>query len=307
MTRRLRLGIALLTLAAAAAALPGQASATFHEMSIREVYPGSSSDSNAEYVELQMYSSGQEFVKGHVLKVFNAGGALVDETTFASDVPSGQNQRTVLIATTEAESALGFTADETMSPSGQLNPAGGAVCWESLDCVSWGNFTGSPPSPAGQPAEPAGIPDGMALRRKISANCATLLEATDDTDSSAADFETVFPDPRPNSATPAEKACSSNSGGGGANDGRGKPQTKLKAKPARRTRDRTPTFRFVSDEKPSKFFCKLDGKPFRSCRSPFTTPKLKFGRHTFKVKASHEGTVDPTPAVWRFKVLPPRR
>ena len=55
-------------------------------------------------------------------------------------------------------------------------------------------------------------------------------------------------------------------------------------------------------EKPSTFLCKLDKKPFRACRSPFTTPKLKFGSHTFKVKASHEGTLDPTPAIWQFKV-----
>ena len=41
--------------------------------------------------------------------------------------------------------------------------AGGAVCWENIDCVSWGSFTGaaSLPSPPGTPA--AAIPTGSAL------------------------------------------------------------------------------------------------------------------------------------------------
>lgn len=303
MTRPRRFGLALLVFAAATAAIPASASATFHLMSVREVFPGTVAAPKAEYVELQMYSGGQEFVKGHVLKVFDAGGGLVKETPFASDSPNGQNQRTLLLATPEAESQFGVAADQALASSDQLKPAGGAVCWEALDCVSWGSFSSSLGSPTGAPA--GAIPDGMALRRKISANCATLLEASDDTDSSAADFEAVFPDPHPNSATPAEHACSSNSGNDGGG-GRGTPQTSLKRKPSRRTHDRTPTFRFVSDETPSTFLCKVDKKPFRSCRSPFTTPKLKFGSHTFKVKASHEGTVDPTPAVWRFKVLPSR-
>ena len=293
--RRTRvLTLVFFALIGATAAVPAPASASFHLMSVREVYPGSLAEPKAEYVELQMYAGGQNFVGGRVLSTYSAGG-LVKDNTLASDVPNGQNQRTVLIATPEA----GVAADESLAPSGQLDPAGGAVCWEALDCVSWGSFSSSLKSPAGTPA--AAIPDGMALRRKISANCATLLEAADDTSSSAADFEAVFPEPHPNSVAPAEHPCSSTTGNDG---GRGTPQTKLKRKPSRRTHDRTPTFRFSSDETPSTFLCKLDGKPFRSCRSPFTTPKLRFGRHTFKVKASHEGSVDPTPAVWRFRVLP---
>lgn len=295
MRRSRALTLVFFALIGATAAVPAPASASFHLMSVREVYPGSLAEPNAEYVELQMYAGGQDFVEGHKLNVYNASGSLVKENVLASDVTSGENQRTVLIATPEA----GVAADESLAPSGQLDPAGGAVCWEAIDCVAWGSFSGSLGSPAGMPA-PA-IPEKMAVRRKISANCATLLERADDTDSSAADFEAAFPDPHPNSATPAEHPCSSTAGNDG---GRGTPQTKLKRKPSRRTHDRTPTFRFVSDEAPSTFLCKLDGRPFRSCRSPFTTPKLRFGRHTFKVKASHEGSVDPTPAVWRFRVLP---
>jgi hypothetical protein len=290
------------------ALFPSGASATFHLMSIREVYPGSIAAPAAEYVELQMYASGQNLVAGHVLNVYDSSGSLVKSNSLGGDVPNGQSQRTVLIATPEAESAFGFGADEALSPSGQLDPAGGAVCWENIDCISWGGFAGaSLPSPAGAPT--VAIPDGMALRRSISANCPTLLESVDDTNSSAANLAVVFPDPRANSAAPAEQTCGTgddgagNGAGGGGGGGGGVPQTIITHGPGHRTRDRTPTFRFTADERPSRFTCKVDGKPFRSCRSPFVVKRLPFGMHFFRVKAVHEGAADPTPAVWRFRVL----
>jgi hypothetical protein len=55
----------------------------------------------------------------------------------------------------------------------------------------------------------------------------------------------------------------------------------LKRKPPRNGHDRTPTFRFVADESGSTFQCKLDSKPFRSCRSPFTSPAA----YSFKLTA----------------------
>ena len=141
----------------------------------------------------------------------------------------------------------------------------------------------------------------MALRRKIGAGCATLLEAGDDTNNSAADFEAVFPSPRPNSVTPTEHACAR------PRPGRrlGAPQTTLRRKPPKRTTDRTPTFRFTSNQSGATFECRLDSKPFRACRSPFTTKKLSFGGHTFKVRAvlGAGGQVDGSPASFTFKVL----
>lgn len=286
------------------------ASATFHEISIREVYPGSVAQPDAEYVELQMWASGQEFVKGHSITTFDATGSTVNSTPFTVDVGSGANQSTILIATTEAASQFGVAPDAAISPSGQLNPAGGAVCWESLDCVAWGNFSGSLPSPAGSRAAPGGIPDGQALRRTISPGCATLLEQADDRDDSATDFAAVFPAPRPNSVAPSERACAAAGGQQGDLYGpgrRGAPQTTLRRKPAKRTRDRTPTFRFSSDEPGSAFQCKLDRTPFKSCRSPFTAKKLTLGPHTFKVRARDEsGRFDPSPASYNFKVIEKR-
>ena len=285
------------------------ASATFHEMSIREVYAGSALHPNSEYVELQMWHSGQNFVGKHILLTYDAKGGLVDENSLASDVSGGASQSTILIATPEAAAEFGVAADETLSPSNQLDPAGGAVCWQEIDCVSWGSFNkGSLPSPAGTPA--TAIPDGMALRRTISPNCPTMLEPTDDRDNSALDFSVVSPEPRPNSTAPSEHPCEPSGGGagnGGGTGGRGAPQTTLVRKPPHTTHDRTPTFRFASDEPGSTFQCKIDSKPFKPCRSPFTTKRLTFGRHSFKVRArDNSGKLDPSPVVYSFKVIAKR-
>lgn len=280
------------------------ASATFHLILVREVYPGSEANPGAEYVELQMYAPGQNFVAGHVLRTYGATGAVSGVNTFASDVAGGANQSTIVIATPAAEAQFGIAADGTLSPAGQLDPAGGAVCWESLDCVSWGSFSGSLPSPAGQPAAPGGIPDGMALRRTISPGCPTLLEPTDDRDSSALDFSVVFPSPRPNSVPPSEHACSAPTGPSYPSGGSGAPQTRITGHPRRTSRDRTPTFRFAADLAGATFLCKLDRGRFHRCRSPFTTRRLRPGRHSFAVEArAPGGTPDPSPARWRFRVI----
>lgn len=286
--------------------------ATFHLIQIREVYPGSAANPAAEYVELQMYESGQNFVGGHVLRTYGASGSPVTTNMLAADVPNGDNQRTVLLATPEAESQFGIQGDAGLSPSGQLDPAGGAVCWESLDCVSWGSFSGSLPSPAGSPADPAGIPDGMALRRSIAPNCSTLLEQADDGDNGAADFSDVFPGPRPNSVAPSEHACSSQAGAGnpypegtvgiGSRRGR-KPQTRIRRHPSHRTRDRSPTFGFSSSVPGATFLCKLDRKPYKRCRTPLTLSRLDPGPHVFRVKARASGRSDPSPATYGFRVI----
>jgi len=285
------------------------ASATFHLIQVREVYPGSAAAPLAEYVELQMYDSGQEFVGGHVLRTYDKGGDLIEANVLGSDVANGANQRTVFVATPEAESQLGVQADAALAPSGQLDPDGGAVCWESLDCVSWGSFAGSTPSPSGSPADPGGIPDGMALRRSIAPRCPTLLEEADDSGNSAVDFADAFPSPRPNSATPSERACSAPvPGAGGGAEGVTRPQTQLRHRPGHRLLDRTPTFRFASSVAGSLYLCRLDSRPFRRCRSPFTAPRLGFGRHVFKVKArTPDGTTDPSPASYGFTIVRPAR
>lgn len=302
-----------MTLAAALACLltiAPTAEASFHLVQVREVYPGSAANPDAEYVELQMWSGGQNHVGGHSVRSYGAGGAASDPSAFPADLPNGANQSTMVLATPQAEAEFGFVADAPLAPAGQLFPAGGAVCWETIDCVSWGSFAGALPSPAGSNAAPAGIPDGMALRRSVARGCAAALDPADDSDQSQADFEVAAPAPRPNPVPATEKTCAGGGGSGSPSpSGEHKaPQTTLLRKPPKRTRDRTPTFRFSTAELGARFECRLDRRRFRSCTSPFTAQRLALGAHRFAVRAvGHEGVADPTPATYRFKVISPPR
>ena len=80
------------------------------------------------------------------------------------------------------------------------------------------------------------------------------------------------------------------------------PNTTIKKKPRRKTALRKAKFKFVSDQAGSTFQCKLDKKRYRPCRSPFKR-KVRPGRHIFRVRAINpQGLVDPTPAVFRWRV-----
>jgi len=200
----------------------GSASATFHLIKVREVFPGSSAHPDSGYVELQSYSAFQNQIQFGQLRVYNPNGSIA--STFPSSLPSGDpvsnnaNQATVVIADSGFGSAFpGVTADRTDTAL-DLSPAGGAVCWPitdptAEDCVSWGTFTGnaSLPSSAGSPFQGTGpsgaIGDGKAIIRSISANCPTALDAVDDTNNSAADLSETTPNPRPNSSPITEVTC----------------------------------------------------------------------------------------------------
>ena len=71
------------------------------------------------------------------------------------------------------------------------------------------------------------------------------------------------------------------------------PDTKITLKPAAKTKDRTPTFKFKSSVAGATFKCTLDGKALKPCRSPLTTKKLSFAKHTLKVGAIVGGASRP--------------
>ncbi len=300
---RARFALPALTCLALLALAP-PALATFHEMSIREVYPGGAD--NASYVELQMWSAGQNFVGTHHLVAYNANGSVNDDFALPSNVASGANQATILVADT----SYSVLFDEKPTPDASdaslnLSPAGGAVCWiegAPPDCVAWGNFTGPLPShlpelKVGNPTSAGGVSAGKALRRSIAAGCSTLLDPppTDDSDNSAADFSEQEPAPRNNATAPTEKSCPL------------LPNTMittLPTNPTDPTKSTGASFSFTtSPASGASFECKLDGEPaFAPCASPKTYAGLSEGSRVFEVRAVNSAGADPTPASFKWRI-----
>lgn len=80
------------------------------------------------------------------------------------------------------------------------------------------------------------------------------------------------------------------------------PQTTITGGPTGATRDTTPTFTFTS-EPGATFACQVDAGAYAACSSPFTTPALANGAHTFRVKATDDwDNTDATPAARSYKV-----
>jgi hypothetical protein len=190
-------------------------------MKVREISPGNGTP-NTSYVEVQMYAPFQQFLSPAKIVVCNdICSVFPREITGFSTVPNGNNQDTVLFGDS-AVASKDFNADLDLDSI----EAGGAVCYVSepgyTDCVSWGNFNNNSALTSrydlsADPGTPApALTDGMALRRSISAGCPTTLEASDDTNDSAADFAVTSPNPRTNSTTPTEVPCGGSSPPGGA-------------------------------------------------------------------------------------------
>ncbi|HKY35656.1 MAG TPA: hypothetical protein VJN18_06955 [Polyangiaceae bacterium] len=174
-----------------------RADAAFHLMSIVEVFPGTATAPTAQFIELQMYAAGQNLVAGHSITVHDASGTIVGTFSFPGNVSNGANQARVLIATSQAQTTFGVTANLTMTSSIAL--AGGKVCFDSIDCVSWGNYSG-PPADAGTPfAAGTGLVLGQSMQRRLDiSGGATTLESTDDTNNSATNFVLAQPTPTNN-------------------------------------------------------------------------------------------------------------
>jgi len=87
------------------------ASGDFHLMKVVEVFAGTPASPSAQYIELQMYAPGQNFVAGHIVTVHDAAGALRASLQFPGDVGDGNNQARILIATPQAEGFFGLQSD----------------------------------------------------------------------------------------------------------------------------------------------------------------------------------------------------
>ena len=172
------------------------ARAAFHFMKVVEFFPGTSASPDAQYVVLQMYFAGQNFVATHRVTVFDATGTNVGTFTFAGDVANGANQAKILIATPAAQTLFGITADLAMTLVIPLR--GGKICFDAIpeDCVAWGTWSGGPSGVGTPVAAPAGLRRNQAVVRRLDvAGSPTILESADDTDVCASDFRLGVPAP----------------------------------------------------------------------------------------------------------------
>jgi hypothetical protein len=81
----------------------------------------------------------------------------------------------------------------------------------------------------------------------------------------------------------------------------GPPSTVLSGGPAGASPTATPTFTFGASDTNVRYECSIDGGPFTPCASPYTTPVLAPGAHTFSVRAlDPSGNPDPTPETRSF-------
>jgi len=282
------MGVRLTSLATATAVLfawlSAVAAADHHEIRIAEVYPGSDSSPDVEYVQLEMTSSGQNFFgeTESVVRLFKADGAS-ESVTLNVDVANGQRGRRVLVGSDLT--TLDATPDFAFSNGNFLSRSAGAACFVSgvfgaIDCVSWGAYTGGPlPSSTGGHAFPSGLTDGAALGRRTPGCGPGLIDTN-----GPGDWLEATPDPFNNSAPAATgDPC---------------PNTAITKKPKARTTKRRARFVFTATQGVNEFKCKLDSAPFKDCTSPFAK-RVKVGKHVFKVRADG----DPSPASYSWKVV----
>jgi hypothetical protein len=86
----------------------------------------------------------------------------------------------------------------------------------------------------------------------------------------------------------------------------GPPETTITKGP-KKTRKTRPKFKFTASDPGASFRCQVDQRRPVPCASPFRPPKLRPGKHKLRVQAVDAfGNVDPTPAVKKFRILPPK-
>jgi hypothetical protein len=274
--------------------------ATFHLVSISEVYAGSAVDPESSFVELQMFDEDQNLVGNHSVTLYDSTGAPTGTFTFPADLPgSSNNQQTMLVGDNGVEAAFGVKPD-LVDPGFNVPGAGGAVCWDSLDCVSWGSFSGSTVPSSGIPADSAGIPDATAIARRISGGtCANLLDEADDTNDSDGDFADAVPTPQSYATVPAPTSCTPPPP---------TPTTLIDSKPAVSTTSTAATFVFHSNPAGATFECRLDQLSFQDCDSgTITYPgPLSEATHNFRVRASNaNGVGAPATFIWTVDLTAP--
>jgi pectate lyase len=122
----------------------------------------------------------------------------------------------------------------------------------------------------------------LASRERGSTTAPKLIVETAD----AAPAPPPAPDPPPPAPDPAPAPA---------------PDTTITSGPPAITSSADARFEFTS-EAGAGFECSLDGGSFAACTSPKTYSGLTGGLHTFQVRASASGGIDPTPASYSWTV-----
>ncbi len=81
------------------------------------------------------------------------------------------------------------------------------------------------------------------------------------------------------------------------------PDTVIDAGPDDYSSDATPSFTFSSSDVAATFECQIDSGPYNACVSPYTTPALSEGQHTFSVRSTNllaETDLTPATQAWEF-------
>jgi hypothetical protein len=253
------------------------AQATFHLINISQVYPGSVAQPESSYVELEMYAPEQNFVANHSVRLLDADGDEIKTLVFASDLPDpSETGQTILIGDDGVEAAFGVKPD-LIDPDFKVPAAGGAACWDTLDCVSWGDFSATTTPSSGVPADPPGIPDGLALTRFVSGgSCGNRLDGADATGDSDQDFGDAAPSPLSYATVPPPPDCVSPLP---------TPVTTIEEKPANPTKSTNAKFTFQANPAAQGFECRLDLGAYSSCDAGSVDyGSLAEGVHSFRVR-----------------------
>lgn len=205
--------LAVLCLALGAA----PAAANNHLVKIKDFFPGSVAHPTAQFIELQLYSPGENFFNGTSVVVSNNLGTPVATYNLAN-ATNGADQSTLLLATAQAQTDYSVTADATMATA-SIPLSGGKICYfpttpNFTDCVSWGNYAGgvgTGESSSGSPFAPGGLTLGSVVARHTSrgARPCALDGTGDDTNDSTFDlfFQFGVVRPRANAAPVPGGAC----------------------------------------------------------------------------------------------------
>lgn len=82
-------------------------------------------------------------------------------------------------------------------------------------------------------------------------------------------------------------------------------ETKIEKGPDQRTTAREAYFEISRTI--DNLECSLDYAPFVSCTTPLLLTGLTLGEHVLAARVVYNGEVDPTPAYWFWRVVPPER